>query len=95
MALSAKKPVFGVSNKVGLKPVSSTTTIPWNIEILLEARLDMILSKKRITKALIRLGRCAGWSAPLLFANPRKQFFSRRGPYNADSSTVLISSGGC
>ena len=43
----------------------------------------MILSKKRITKALIRLLRCAGWSAPVLFANPRRQVFSRRGPYIA------------
>ena len=29
---------------------------------------------------LIRLRRCAGWSAPLLFANPRRQVFSRQGP---------------
>ena len=29
----------------------------------------MILFKKRITKALIRLRGCAGWSAPVLFAN--------------------------
>ena len=36
---------------------------------------------KRITKALIRLRGCAGWSAPVLFANPRRQVFSRRGPY--------------
>ena len=41
----------------------------------------MILSKKRITKALIRLHGCTGWSAPLLFANPRRQVFSRQGPY--------------
>ena len=40
----------------------------------------MILSKKRITKALIRLRECAGWSAPVLFANHRRQVFSRRGP---------------
>ena len=33
----------------------------------------MALSNKRITKALIRLRGCAGWSAPLLFANPRRQ----------------------
>ena len=46
----------------------------------------MILSKKRITKALIRLHGCAGWSAPVLFANPRRQVFSHRGPYrNAES----------
>ena len=42
----------------------------------------MILSKKRITKALIRLRGCAGWSAPVLFAKPRRQVFSRRGPYD-------------
>ena len=30
---------------------------------------------------LIRLCRCASWSAPLLFANPGRQVFSRQGPY--------------
>ena len=40
----------------------------------------MVLSKTRKTKALIRLPRCAGWSAPVLFANPRRQVFSHRGP---------------
>ena len=40
----------------------------------------MVLSKKRITKALIRLRRCTGWSAPVLFTNPGRQVFSRRGP---------------
>ena len=34
----------------------------------------MILSNKRITKALIRLRVCAGWSAPVLFANPEDRF---------------------
>ena len=42
--------------------------------------LNMILSKMRITRALIRLRGCAGWSAPLLFANPEDRFFSCRGP---------------
>ena len=45
----------------------------------------MILSTKRITKALIRLRGCAGWSAPVLFATPRRQVFSRRGPNYAVS----------
>ena len=46
----------------------------------------MILFKKRITKALIRLRGCAGWSAPVLFANHRRQVFSRRGPnYNKNN----------
>ena len=41
----------------------------------------MVLFKNRIAKALIRLRRCAGWAAPVLFANPRRQVFSRRGPF--------------
>ena len=40
----------------------------------------MIVSKKRITKALISLRGCAGWSVSLLFTKPRRQIFSRRGP---------------
>ena len=51
------------------------------IEILPVARLNMLLYKKRITKALIRLRGCAGWSAPMLFANPGSWVFSRQGPY--------------
>ena len=34
----------------------------------------MILSQKLITKSLIRLHGCAGWSAPLLFAAPEDRF---------------------
>ena len=50
------------------------------IDISLEAGIDMIFSKKRITKALISLRGCAGWSGPVLLANPRRQVFSRGGP---------------
>ena len=39
----------------------------------------MILLDKRITKALIRLRGCTGLSAPVLFANHRRQVFSHRG----------------
>ena len=49
---------------------------------LLVASLGMILSNKPITKVLIRLRGCAGWSAPLLLANPRRQVFLRQDPYN-------------
>ena len=35
----------------------------------------MVLSKKRITKALIRLCGCAGWSAPVLLK--KEDRFSR------------------
>ena len=34
-----------------------------------------------ITKVLISLPRCAGWSAPVLFANPQRPVLSRQGPY--------------
>ena len=82
MGLAVGKPVFGVSDKVRLQPVSSAIETSWKIEISLVARLYMVLSKKRITKVLIRLCKCTGWSAPVLFANRRRQVFSRRGPNN-------------
>ena len=70
MGLVARKPVFRVSDNARFKPVSSATETSWKIKISHVAALHMILSKKRISKALIRLGGCAGWSAPVLFANP-------------------------
>ena len=45
------KPVFGVSYKARLKPVSSATETSLKIEILLVASLYIKLSKKRITSA--------------------------------------------
>ena len=78
----AGKPVFGVSDKTSFKPVSLATETIQKIEISLVASLDMILCNKRITKALIRLRGRAGWSAPVLFANPRRQVFSCQGPYS-------------
>ena len=81
MGLVTTKPVFGVSHKARQKPGSSATEISQKIENLLVTILVIILSYKRITKALIRLPRCAGWSAPLLFANLRRQIFSRRDPF--------------
>ena len=82
MSLVPTKPVFGVSEKVVFKPACSATETSQKIKISLVASLDIILSDKPITKALIRLCRCAGWSAPLLFANLRRQVFSCRGPYD-------------
>ena len=79
MGLDARKPVFGVSYKARLKPVSSATETRQNSEISVVASLDVILFNKRITKALIRLRVCAGWSAPMLFANHRRQVIQRRG----------------
>ena len=50
-------------------------------ELSFVASWGMVLSKRRITKALIRLRGCAGWSAPLLFAILWRQVFSRGGNY--------------
>ena len=55
LGLVPRKPVFGVSDQVILKPSCSATEKRWNIEFLLVASLDRILSNKRITNALIRL----------------------------------------
>ena len=67
-------PVSGVSEKASFKPVSSATQTGYEIEILLVASLHTILSTKRVTKALIRLRGCAGWSAPVLFVTPENRF---------------------
>ena len=53
MGLGATKPVFRVSDKGRLKPVSSATSK--KSEISPEASFDMILPNKQITKVLIRL----------------------------------------
>ena len=60
-----------------LKLVSLATETSKKKEIALVASVDMVISKKRITKALIRLRKCAGLSAPLLFRDLRRQVFSR------------------
>ena len=73
MGLVATKPVFGISYKARLEPVSSATSYV-EIRTSLVASLYMILSNKRITKALIRLCGCPGWSVPLLFANMEDRF---------------------
>ena len=80
MGLFGKKPVFGVSDKARFKPVSSVTGTSYELEIWHVARLDMIFSKMRKTKSMIRLGGCAGWSAPLLYPNPEDRF-SRDEPH--------------
>ena len=67
MGCDVRKPVFGVSKQ---------SEITETIEISLEASPDIILYNKQSTKELIRLCGCAGWSAPLFFANPLRQVFS-------------------
>ena len=69
-----------LSAKASFKPGFLATETSYKIEISSVASLHMILSKKRITKALTRLRRCAGWSVPVLFAEPRRQVISHCGP---------------
>ena len=45
------------------------------LEMSAIASRGIILSKQRTIQVLIRLLGCAGWSAPLLFANGKSRFF--------------------
>ena len=79
MGLDTTKPVFSVWTfwqSETQTTVSSTTETSYKIENLRVASLDMILYNKHITKVLIRLHRCTGWFAPLLFANSIDRFSS-------------------
>ena len=52
----------------------------------------MMLYNTQITKALIRLRGCAGWSVPLLFAYIRRQGFLPRGPFVHNKYPVAYAS---
>ena len=75
-ASTRQKPVLFFFDKARLKPVSLSTNTCWKIKISLVASLDtyMILSKTRITKALISMRGGGGWSTPLLFVNSEDMF---------------------
>ena len=60
ISLVARKPVFGVFKQVSLNPVCSAAGTSYSIEILRVANLDIILSRKGITKTRIRLCGCTG-----------------------------------
>ena len=90
LALSREKTCLRDFRKSEFQPVSSATETSKKIEILSVTRRRMILFKKGIKKALNRLCGCAGWSAPVLFPNLRRQVFSRRGPYETRVCTVRI-----
>ena len=74
LILVTRKPVFGVCDQSRLKPACSATKTSKKLEILDIETRGIILSKQRITRALTRLRRCAGWSAPLLFAYGYNRF---------------------
>ena len=88
MGHDARKPVFGVSNKASFIQSPQLQRLARKLKFHPEKFNIMLLSQKRITKALIRLRRCTGWSAPLLFANPCRQVFLRRGPIIIEKKTT-------
>ena len=81
MGLGATKSVFEVSDRASFKPVSTATETSYKIEISPVASLDMIDTfQKANNKGADQIARMQGWSAPVLFKNPRRQVFSRQGP---------------
>ena len=60
MSLVTRKPVFGVCDQVRLKLTCAAKEARKRLEISDIETRDMILSRRRITKVLIRLRRCAG-----------------------------------
>ena len=74
LSLVTRKPVFGVFDQVRLKPACSAKETSQSHEIANIETRDIILSRHRTTKVLIRLRGCAGWSAPLLVAYDISRF---------------------
>ena len=70
----------GVSTKSVSNQSPQLKRLAWKLKFHLQ-QVYIWHFPKRKKKALIRLRGCAGWSAPVLFTNPRRQGFSRRGPY--------------
>ena len=71
----------GVSDQAKYKLAYAATKASLSLEISAIESRDIILSKQRTTKALIRLRRCAGWSAPLLVASDKRHIFSWLGSF--------------
>ena len=65
MSHVTRKPVFGVSDQVRLKPAAQLQKLARVLDV---ASRGITLYRQWTMKALIRLRGCAGWSAPLLFA---------------------------
>ena len=57
----------GICNQVISKPACSATETSQSLETLEIASIGIKLSEQQTSKVLIRLHKCAGWSAPLLF----------------------------
>ena len=73
---------LGVSDQARRKLACAVTEASSILEISDIRSRDIILSKQRTIKALIRLHGCAGWSAPLLFTYGIKHIFSWSGSFS-------------
>ena len=74
MNIATRKPVFGLSDQMRLKPACAATEARQRLEISYVETRGIILSRPRIAKALNRLRGCTGWSVPLLFAYGKAGF---------------------
>ena len=81
LGLATRKPVFGVSDKARLKPVSSATWTSYKFEISLVAILDMILSNKRITKGADQTERMQRLVCVFVVGKPPKTGFLMWRPF--------------
>ena len=88
-----RKPVFRFQTKWISYQSPQLQSLAWKLKVSSIARLHIILSIKLITKTLIRQRGCAGWSAPVFFANPPRQVFWCYSPYHprtwSDESSSL------
>ena len=90
-ALSWKNLSSQVSGQVRLKLACSFTEASIRLGILVTETRDITLSRQRITKALIRLCGCAGWSEPLLLVYDIRHVFSWPGSfYNIYHCYILM-----
>ena len=84
MSHVTRKPIFGVCDQGRLKSACAATKARQRLEISDIETKGIILSRQWTTKALIRLRRCAGWSAPLLFAYGITGFLMTRLRWDGD-----------
>ena len=88
MGLIARKVVYGIYDQAIPKPAPQLQRLATKVV----ASLEMVLSNMRITRMLIRLLRCAGWSAPLLFANQEDRFSGAGAHIVLEQKKAFISS---
>ena len=75
MGRDVRKPVFGDSNKVRLKPACSATETSWKVEISLMASLDCDTFQKAKNKGADQTARVRRLVCAYVFRNPPKTGF--------------------